>query len=58
MTSMAPRTRCWEPIPTLGPESGYDFSSRGCKFIDDMAISGEERDMIRLHNAIELGRIG
>jgi hypothetical protein len=26
--------------------------------IDDMAISGEERDMIRFHNAIELGRIG
>ena len=45
-------------MPPLGPGRGYDFSSRGSKLIDDMAISGEERDMIRLHNAIELGRIG
>jgi len=45
-------------MPPLGPGRGYDFSSRGSKLIDDMAISGKEPDMIRLHNAIELGRIG
>ena len=58
MTSTARSRRCRGPIPRLGPERGYDFSSRGSKLIDDMAISGKEPDMIRLHNAIELGRIG